>query len=473
MRRRLRQSAHRSDNSGACSGFSQSIQLSRREILRIGSLCGAGLTLPALLKSQTQAATTADSFGRAKQIIMLYLHGGHPQQETFDPKPHGPSAYRGEFGAISTSVPGVQFGELLPLTAKLMHKVAIVRSMSHGNANHVQAALPAQSGHAHDPSDEKRGDFPPSRKDFPPVGAVLDHLRPAGELPTWVRIGPYMHRNNGTMIHGQTPGFLGDKHTSFGIDQKLLPDDVKITAIEPNPDLTTLRLKARRDLLSQVDTQLELMQRSGQARNVDSFYQKAFDLLSGEKVRQAFQLAEEPASVREKYGHTEFGQRCLLARRLAEAGVPMTNVHWCYKPGESWDTHSKHFQKTKATLCPTFDPALTALIEDLDERGMLDETLVVVNAEFGRTPKINGNRGRDHWPWAYSLLLAGAGVRGGAVYGASDEAAAYVTAHPHDPKDFIATLYHLLGIPPHTTLYDNENRPHSLIIGRPISGILT
>ncbi len=472
MSRRHAKPTRRTGASGACADFSNSIRHTRREVLRIGALGGCSLTLPGLLRARAHADTTTGTFGRAKQIIMLYLHGGHPQQETFDPKPDGPSAYRGEFGAIATSVPGVQFGELLPLSAQLMHKVAVVRSMSHGNANHVQAALPAQSGHAHDPSEEKRGDFPPSSKDFPPVGAVLDHLRPAGELPTWVRIGPYMHRNNGTMIHGQTPGFLGDKHASFGIDQPLLPADVRIKAIEPNPDLTSLRLKARRDLLQQVDAQLRIMEQSGQAQNVDAFYGKAFDLLSGEKVRQAFHLAQEPAAVRAKYGRTEFGQRCLLARRLVEAGVPMTNVHWCYKPGESWDTHSKHFSKTKNSLCPTLDPALTALIDDLDERGLLDETLVVVNAEFGRTPKINRSRGRDHWPWAYSLLIAGAGIRGGAVYGASDEAAAYVTAHPHDPKDFIATLYHLLGVPADTTLYDNENRPHHLVIGRPITGIL-
>jgi len=281
-----------------------------------------------------------------------------------------------------------------------------------------------------------------------------------------------MHRNNGTMIHGQTPGFLGDQHSSFGIDQPLLPADVKIKAIQPNPDLSSLRLQARRDLLGQVDTQLRLMEHSGQARSIDAFYQKAFDLLAAPAVRQAFQLSEEPAALRARYGATEFGQRCLLARRLAEAGVPMTNVHFCYKPGESWDTHSRHFKRTKDSLCPTFDPAVATLIEDLDERGMLDETLVVVNAEFGRTPKINKSRGRDHWPWAYSLLIAGAGIRRGALYGASDESAAYVTENPHDPKDFIATLYHLLGVPADTTLYDSENRPHRLVIGQPIAGIL-
>lgn len=457
---------------GACRDFSRSVHVSRREVLRVGGLCGVGALLPDLLRARAKAGNAHGGFGCAKQVIMLYLHGGHPQQETFDPKPEGPTASRGEFGAISTSVPGVHFSDVLPLTAQLMHKVAVVRSMSHTNPSHVQAALPAQSGHSHSPVDFPRGDFPPSPKDFPPVGAVLDHLRSAGRLPTWVRVGPFMHRNNGTMIHGQTPGFLGDKHSSFGVDQSLLPDDVQIKAIQPNPDLTSLRLQARRDLLGQVDSQLRLIENSSKARSIDAFYQKAFDLLSAPAIRKAFQLSAEPAALRARYGPTEFGQRCLLARRLAEAGVPMTNVHFCYKPGESWDTHSKHFKRTKDSLCPTFDPAIAALIEDLDERGMLEETLVVVNAEFGRTPKINKNNGRDHWPWAYSLLAAGAGIRAGTIYGTSDESAAYVTDSPHDPKDFIATLYHLLGVPAETTLYDNENRPHRLVIGKPIEGIL-
>ncbi len=428
--------------------------------------------LPDLLRARAQAATGSGTFGRAKQVIMLYLHGGHPQQETFDPKPDGPSAYRGEFSAIPTSVPGVRFSEVLPNIAKLMHKMAIVRSMSHHNPSHVQAALPAQTGHAHPKGSESRGDFPPSATDFPPVGAVLDHLRPSRQLPTWVRIGPVMSRNNGTHIHGQYPGFLGAGHSSFNVDQKLLPADVKIQAVQPNPDLSSLRISARRNLLKQVDEQLRLIEQSGQARNLDGFYQKAFDLLSSTKVQQAFELAAEKPATRALYGKTEFGQRCLLARRLVEAGVPMVNINFCYKPGESWDTHGQHFKRTKESLCPQLDPALAALIADLDERGVFDETLVIVNAEFGRTPKINKSSGRDHWPWANSLALAGAGIRGGPVYGASDESAAYVTANPHDPKDFLATIYHLLGIPADTTLYDAEQRPHHLVIGKPITGIL-
>ncbi|HSG69887.1 MAG TPA: DUF1501 domain-containing protein, partial [Planctomycetaceae bacterium] len=366
----------------------------------------------------------------AKQVIMLFLHGGHPQQETFDPKPHGPEAVRGEFGAISTSLPGVQFSELLPQSAQIAHKLAVIRSMTHDNPNHVTACLPAQTGHKHPPN-TPRTDFPPTPKDFPPFGAVLDHLRPnESHLPTWVRIGPLMRRSNGTTLHGQTPGFLGDKHASFAVDQKLLPKDVEIEAIQPADQITSVRLSARQNLLQQFDAQRRLIDQSGHALSLDAYYTRAFDLLVSDETRKAFDLSSEPATLRERYGNTEFGQRCLLARRLAEAGVPMVNVSYCHTPSGSWDTHSQNFKQMKQSLAPTLDTAFRALIDDLDERGRLDDTLVVINAEFGRTPAINKNAGRDHWPWVYSLVFAGAGIRPGTVYGDSDNSAAYPTESP-------------------------------------------
>ena len=448
--------------------------LNRREALRIGGLFGAGLTLPQLLAARaTGAGSGSGTFGAARRVIMLYLHGGHPQQETFDPKPEGPSAVRGEFGAIATSVPGVQFGELFPESATLMHKLAVIRSVSHGNANHVQAALVAQTGHAHPRNLESLGDFPPSARDFPPIGAVLNAIRPtAAHLPTWVRIGPLMRRSNGTVIHGQTPGLLGEQHASFAIDQPLLPADVQIAAVAPNSDLTSIRLSARRDLLRQFDGERGRLEATAATRNLDTFYEKAFSLLGSDDTRRAFELNRESPALRARYGRTEFGQRCLLARRLAEAGVPMVNVSYCHTPSGSWDTHGQHFKQMKNSLAPTFDQAFSALIRDLDERGQLADTLVVVNAEFGRTPAINRSSGRDHWPWVYSLVLAGAGVRAGTVYGASDNSAAYPTANPHDPADFVATLYHLLGIPAETQIHDAAQRPHNVIVGQPIEALL-
>jgi uncharacterized protein (DUF1501 family) len=226
-------------------------------------------------------------------------------------------------------------------------------------------------------------------------------------------------------------------------------------------------------LLEHVDGQRRLIDRAAEAHQFDGYQQRAFRLLSSSSTARAFDLAGEPARVRERYGWTQFGQCCLLARRLAEAGVPMINVHYCHTPEGSCDTHSKHFVQMKQSLCPTFDQAFAALVSDLDDRGLLDRTLVLANAEFGRTPKINRAAGRDHWPWVYSLAMAGGGLGHGVVLGSSDKAAAYPTSHPHDPGDMAATVYHLLGVPAETVVTDQTGRPHHLVIGKKIDGLLS
>jgi uncharacterized protein (DUF1501 family) len=301
---------------------------------------------------------------------------------------------------------------------------------------------------------------------------VLSSLGKPGRLPTWVQVGPLMRRNNGTVLHGQLPGFLGARHAPLTVDQDLLPEAVRIGAVSPNPELSVSRLGGRRRLLRQIDGQRRLLDQVAAARDLDGYQQRALSLLSSPATGKAFDLAAEPAAVRERYGRTQFGQCCLLARRLAEAGVPMINVHYCHTPAGSWDTHGKHFSQMKQSLCPTFDRAFAALVADLDERGLLGQTLVLANAEFGRTPKVNRGGGRDHWPWVYSIALAGGGVGRGVVYGSSDKVAAYPTSHPHDPKDLAATVYHLLGVRPDTTVYDQTARPHALVIGRKIDGLL-
>src|SRR5262245_58923945 len=403
---------------------------------------------------------------------MLYLHGGHAQQETWDPKPDGPAPERGEFGAIATSVTGIRIGELLPRCARVMHRLAIIRSLSHGNANHVQASLAALTGHAHPPSEESRGDFPPAPTDFPPIGAVQNALRKAGPLPTWVQVGPLMRRANGTVLHGQLPGFLGTRYGPLVIDQDLQASDVRIAAVAPDPELSIPRLTDRQNLLKQIDGQRRLTDHAAEARSLDGYQQRAFDLVSSPATRKAFDLAGEPAAVRDGYGRTQFGQCCLLARRLAEAGVPIINVHYCHTPTGSWDTHSQHFRQMRESLCPTFDRAFASLVTDLEQRGLLEQTLVLATAEFGRTPRVNSNAGRDHWPWVYSVALAGGGTRPGVVYGASDGIAARPTANPHDPRDLAATVYHLLGVPADTIVHDQTNRPHSLVAGRKIDGLM-
>jgi len=236
--------------------------------------------------------------------------------------------------------------------------------------------------------------------------------------------------------------------------------------------LSVSRLSDRHSLLKQINSQRRLMDQVAEARGLDDYQQRAFRLLSSPTTGKAFDLAAEPARVRERYGRTQFGQCCLLARRLAEAGVPMINVHYCHTPEGSWDTHGKHFTQMKESLCPTFDQAFSALVADLDDRGLLGQTLVLANAEFGRTPKINRAAGRDHWPWVYSIALAGGGVGRGVVVGSSDKAAAYPTAHPHDPRDIAATIYHLLGVPADTVIHDQTSRPHPLVIGQKIDRLL-
>lgn len=446
-------------------------RLSRRTAIQAEGLLG--LSLPELLRRQAEAGVPRRSFGRARRMIMLYLHGGHPQQETFDPKPQGPSAVRGEFAAIATSLPGVQFSELLPKSATLAHRMAVVRSMSHSNPNHVTASLPANTGHPHPPGTPQT-DFPPSPTDFPPFGAVVDALRPpSNELPGWVRVGPLMRRSNGTTLHGQLPGFLGARHAHFPVDQKLLDDDVQIDAVRPADKPTSTRIGYRQSLLREIDRQRRTLDDAAAAVSLDRYYQRAFSLLSSPATQSAFDLASEPMPLRQSYGWTEFGQRCVLARRLVEAGAPVVNVSYCQTPSGSWDTHSDNFNRLKKSLAPTLDAALHGLITDLDQRGLLDDTLVVVNAEFGRTPAINSRSGRDHWPWVYSLALCGAGVAAGTVVGASDRSAAYAAESPCGQADFAATLYHLLGISPETVLYDQTNRPHALITGQPIRACLT
>jgi len=450
---------------------------SRRDFLTVGALTGMGLALPDVLQAQENAAGEhgegRGTFGRARSVIMLYLHGGHPQLETWDPKPNAPAETRGEFGDRPTKVPGIRISELLPLSAGIMDRLTIVRSMTHKNPNHVQASLPAMTGHCHPPGTESKGDFPPAQTDFPPFGAVLDNVRPATEnLPTWVQVGPRMCRTNGTPLHGQSPGFLGGKHRPFVVDQDLLPEDVTIKSLSCNPDVPVLRLRERRDLLAQIDSQRWFLGQSAEAQRLDHFAKKAFHLLTSDVTRQAFDLASEPKKLRDRYGQTQFGQCCLLARRLATASIPMINVHYCETPKGSWDTHSENFKKMKNSLAPTFDRAFSALLTDLDDRGLLDETLVIATAEFGRTPKINGSAGRDHWPWVYSIAMAGAGVKRGMVYGSSDSIAAYPESRPCSPADFAATVYHLLGVPDDTTIYDIFGQPHRLVIGNKIDGIL-
>jgi hypothetical protein len=460
------------DESG-CSGF-RAASRSRREAIRVGVLAGLGLSLPDLLRARAGADRSPPAlptFGRARSVIMIYLHGGPAQQETWDPKPGGPYPERGEFGAVATSVPGVAFCELLPRSARLMHRMAVVRSLTHPNANHVQAALTAMTGRHHPPGTEARGDFPPSPTDFPAVGAALDVLRPSDRLPTWVQVGPTMTRSNGTVLHGQSPGFLGAAHGPLMVDQDLAAGGISVGVVAPDAAITPGRLAVRKTLLERLDDQRRALDRAAVVAALDAYQQRALDLLTGPATARAFDPGSEPAAVRDAYGRNSFGQSCLLARRLAEAGVPIISVHYCRRP-PGWDTHGGHFPAMSQRLCPTLDVAFSALVTDLDRHGLLGSTLVWVNSEFGRTPQVNRGGGRDHWPWAYSLALAGGGIAEGVCLGATDRIAAHPTREPCDPSELVATVYHLLGVASDTIVHDPLGRPHALVNGRKIDGLL-
>ena len=455
-----------------CRDFCRQLKLSRRALLSVGCASGLGLSLPTVLQLQkaSAAAASRSSFGSAKSVIFIFLHGGHPQHETWDPKLNASTEVRGEFGDIATSVPGLRISELLPRSAKIADRLAIIRSMSHKNPNHVQACLPAMTGHKHDASVRSRGDFPPSSSDFPHFGAVYDHLHPEAQtLPNWVQLGPKMTRSNGTDLHGQSPGFLGRQHTPLVVDQDLRDAKTRLEILAPR--IAVDRLQDRRQLLAEVESQRRSIDQVA-AGVSDSFYERAYQLLASGISGKAFDLSAEPPASRDRYTHSQIGRCCLLARRLVEAGVPFVNVHWCKTPQGSWDTHSDNFRKMKNSLAPELDQCFTTLVEDLEERGLLDQVLVIPMAEFGRTPKINKNAGRDHWPSVYSLAMAGAGLRRGVVYGSSDRQGAFPMSNPHDPADMAATIYHLLGISPDTVLYDQQKRPHRLVVGRPIEALL-
>lgn len=278
-----------------------------------------------------------------------------------------------------------------------------------------------------------------------------------------------MTRNNGTVLHGQSSGYLGAAHSPFVVDQDLTKDRVRIEAVTPHVGVA--RLRGRRALLQSFQQQRRVLDRAA-ASERNAYAQRAFNLLTSEATQRAFDLDAEPPRARARYPDTQVGRSCLLARRLIEAGVPFVNVHWCKTPRGSWDTHGQNFKKMKASLAPNLDGCFSALIDDLAERGLLDHTLIVPMAEFGRTPKINRSAGRDHWPWVYSLALCGAGLRPGVVLGASDRLGGEPASRHYNPADMAATLYHLLGIPADTRLYDAARRPHPLVLGRPIEEML-
>lgn len=474
--------------------------ITRRETLKVGALSALGaFGLPQLLEGDEVRRSNRP--GRAKSVILLYLLGGAATQDMIDLKPSGPADIRGEFQPISTNVPGIQICEHLPRTSRWMHKMALVRSLNHRAGCHN--TLPSYTG-----SEMMTPDNTVTRDSFPPsMGSVCEYLRVESmtsraaleraidQLPDYVYMPCYLGWGQAIRRAGPYGGSLGKRFDALTTEVSPFkaPGDTRGAAGNPAtvlgeprlPDSTlaegvTLdRLNRRRTLSEQLDDQLR---RADAQVAVDSFnrtQRRAFNILTSTDVRSAFDLEREDPRLRERYGRTLFGNCSMIARRLVERGVRFINVSWDLFWDrvpinyDAWDTHTRNFHVLKNVNLPEFDQTYSALLGDLQDRGLLDETLVVVLSEMGRTPRINGSAGRDHWTYCYGMWFAGGGIRGGTVVGESDGQAAYVKDRPVSPADVCATIYEALGIDPDLMVPDRSGRPIGIGHGgRPIREIL-
>jgi len=401
------------------------------------------------------------------------MWGGPSQLETFDLKPHAPDGVRGEFRPIATSVPGIRICEHLPRLAALADRYAILRSVTHTGVNHGTSAYHMLTGHLHFTPGTLRH---PTPNDYPSVGcAVARFGRRPRDLPPYVALPSVLHDGDGGEVPGQGPGVLGGRYAPLLVNGDPTRPDFSLDTLELPADVSGPRFRGRESLRAALDRSGERAARLAGAGEMGGHYEQAFRLLQSPAARRAFRLADEPDRVRDRYGRHHFGQSSLLARRLVEAGVPLVTVYWNaphIDDLQHWDTHKDSFNRLKNHLLPHFDRAMTALLEDLTGRGLLDETLIVWCGEFGRTPKINKNAGRDHWGFCQSVLLAGAGVRGGQVHGSSDAQAAYAAEQPVSPDDLAATVFHCLGIRLDHELRDAQGRPLPLCTGKPVGAVL-
>jgi hypothetical protein len=461
--------------------------VTRRETLAAGALTllGGGFTLPNLLRAEQVSRQP----GKAKSVILLYLLGGAATQDMWDLKPNAPTEVRGEFKPIATSAPGIQICEHLPNMAKWMHRAAIVRSVNHRAGCHN--CLPSYTG-----DEVPRPDQHPRDTDPPSMGSVCEFLNQRqGDFPAYIYMPCWLGWGQAFRRAGPYAGFLGKRYDALTTEclpyadkgAKPTPGQpvtVRGKPILPNSvlegDLTIDRLNTRRSLLQQLDDRLRRSDAQPSLGSHDRTQERAFSVLTSAKVRAAFDVDSEDPRLIDRYGRTLFGHSTLIARRLVEAGVRFVNVTWdlfwdrIQIDYDAWDTHTRNFSILKDNKLPGLDQTYTALMHDLQDRRLLDETLVVVMSEMGRTPKINGSAGRDHWTYCYSVMLAGAGIRGGTFYGASDAQAAFVKDKPVSTADICATIYQCLGIAPDMPVHDRSGRPVPVANGgRSIRDILS
>lgn len=454
-----------------CSSNSRPGGVTRREMLLRFGEAGFGLSLPLLLQARPAAA----GGGKAKSCIFLFLSGGASQYETFDPKPNAPLEYRGTFNPIRTNVAGIDISEHLPLLARQADKYALIRSMNHKDGGHPSGCYWMTTGRQYPRAPARAAAL--SREDHPHHGSVVSLLKPPDTraVPSFVML-PEQVNPNGPIRSGQHAGFLGSAYDPMVVNGDPHKADFASGELRVIQGLTGGRMMRRRALLEQANLRASLEEEPGAGAGLQPNYSQAFDILTGGRAARAFDLDQESSATRDRYGRHIFGQSTLMARRLVEAGVRLVAVNWVRHDsgagGQGWDSHSHHLSWCKDELLPPTDRAVSSLLTDLDDRGLLDETLVVVTGEFGRTPKFNPNGGRDHWPQVFSVLVAGGGIRGGMVYGSSTPDGAYPAADPVSPGDLAATMYHCLGVPPHTEILDRLDRPFPIAEGQVLQRLL-
>lgn len=418
----------------------------RREFLRIGTL--AGLSLADVMR--LQHAQAAGTTRRDINCIFIFILGGMPHQDMWDLKPDAPAEIRGDFQPIQTPVPGTQIGDVLPRTATVMDRLSIIRSMTHGDSDHGRGCHIMMTG-----KKAGAGDFNGNQNNnqHPCVGSMVARLARPGALPPYVSVPNFLNSGG--------PSFLGPSYGPFTIEADPAAPDFAVRDIILPTSVTSQRSLRRQEALKEIHRFEDRVERvASQVKSLDTFYEKAYGIMTSAEAKQAFEIQREPTTVRDAYGMTSLGQCCLLARRLVEAGCRFVSVE-----NGHWDTHRKNTDSLRDLLCPSFDQAIPALVRDLTERGLFDSTLLVITTEFGRTPRINDLAGRDHWPNAFSVVLGGGGIKPGMVLGATDKQAASVTDRPVTPQDLTATLLQLMGVDHRQILHTPLGRPVPLVDG--------
>ena len=460
--------------------------LTRREALQVGGAGLFGVNLPQLLAAEGQ---TAYRGGRAKSVMFLFLFGGPSQLETFDMKPDAPTKIRGPFRPIASRTPGLRISEHLPRTAKISDKCCVIRTMTHKHNDH-NACHYIQTGHKWTRTAANGSDVNAKETDWPAMGSVVEYLSQHADdahrrsFPDYVYLPNRLGHLQGYDRTGQYAGWLGRAYNALATDirkrnKKDNPYfrnctdaelDFRIKGLLPTSEVSVDRLNRRRSLIEQFDASRKSLDQSSAYQNYGRIRQQALSLVTSEKIRSSLDIRKEPARLRDRYGRHLFGQSALMGRRMVEAGCRFVTVLWDAPDGYSWDSHrtSRDLEKY---LIPGFDQAFSALIDDLDDRGLLEETLVVAVGEIGRTPKPDTSQwGRGHWSYCFPCVLAGAGIRGGITFGRSDREAGFPADHPVSPEDMAATIYHALGIPPDLRLRDQQGRPVQILErGKPLT----